>query len=1165
NGDSKVNVGDKITYTFKVTNTGNVTLTNVTITDDNATVVGGPIATLAPGAVDGSTFTAEYTLTQADIDKGGVYNLATATGTDPDGSPVTETSTDPTPVDPNDPNHPGVDPGCPTCTITVLPQTGEMEIIKTSSTSASYKVGDIINYTIVVRNTGNVTLHNIVVTDNNADVTNVGTVWRLAVGADTTLLAKHTITQADLDKRYVANIAHGIGQTPRGEDVEDDSNSGNPYTPNEPVEPGCPTCTITPMPWTPIKATDDTPPSINGKDGGTTPSVLENDELDNAKVDPSEITLTPGKVVDKDDKPVTGITMDPTTGVITVDPETPAGEYTYEYTICEVLNPSNCSTATVTINVTAPAIKAVDDNFGPINGKDGSTNVGNVLTGAGEDSYNGKPADLKDVEINKIKPATPNTGAVNNNVPVLDPTTGIVSVPPMTPAGTYEIEYTIEDKLNPGNDATATVTVVVEPAPINAENDTPPSINGKDGGKTPSVLDNDELNGKPVDPKDITLTPGQPTGPDGKPTDKVTMNPDGSVTVDPETPAGEYEYPYRICEVLNPSNCSTATVTITVTAPAISAEDDTFTPVNGKDGKTNVGNVLNNNGSGTDNYNGKPADLKDVEINNIKPATPNTGAVNNNVPVLDPSTGIVSVPPMTPAGTYEIEYTIEDKLNPGNSSTAKVKVVVDPAPILATDDNPGLFNGKDGGKTPSVFDNDKLNGKDVDPKDVTLTPGKVVDKDGYPAKGITMNPDGTITISPETPAGEYVHTYTICEVLNPNNCSTANVKIVVEAPLIEAKDDKSAPINGKDGGTIPSVLENDLLNGKVVNPKDVTLTPGTATGPNGQPAKGIVMNSDGTITVSPETPAGTYTYPYTICEKVNPNNCSSAVATITVVPAPIVAEDDRFAPINGANGGTTKPVFENDKLNNKVVKPNEVKLTWVDNAPAGLTLNADGTITVAPGTVAGTHQVKYRICEVLNPNNCDDAVATIVVAPAPINAADDTYKVEWSRDVIVTESVLVNDKFNDAPIDLSKVTLTPGVASNPGLKMNPDGTISIAPSTRPGTYTYAYTICEVLNPNNCSTAVATITIEASALFIPNVFTPNGDGTNDTFEIVGLEGFDRVSVVIVNRWGNEVYRSENYDNTWTGRGLNEGTYYYIITPYKNGKSEVIKGWVLIKTR
>src|SRR5690606_18191498 len=109
-------VGDVINYTFVVTNTGNVPLTNVTVTDNNATVSGGPIS-LGVGQSDSTTFTAVHVITQADIDAGYVYNLATATGNPPTGVPVSDTSTDPTPC-----ATCPVDPACPDCTIVPLDQ-----------------------------------------------------------------------------------------------------------------------------------------------------------------------------------------------------------------------------------------------------------------------------------------------------------------------------------------------------------------------------------------------------------------------------------------------------------------------------------------------------------------------------------------------------------------------------------------------------------------------------------------------------------------------------------------------------------------------------------------------------------------------------------------------------------------------------------------------------------------------------------------------------------------------------------------------------------------------------------------------------------------------------------------------------------------------------------
>ncbi|MDT9500600.1 hypothetical protein, partial [Capnocytophaga canimorsus] len=79
-----------------------------------------------------------------------------------------------------------------------------------------------------------------------------------------------------------------------------------------------------------------------------------------------------------------------------------------------------------------------------------------------------------------------------------------------TPAGTYSIVYQICEKLNPSNCDTATATVVVSPADLEAVPDdfsaTP--IRGTDGGKTSSVLTNDKLNGTPLNPSDVTLTWG---------------------------------------------------------------------------------------------------------------------------------------------------------------------------------------------------------------------------------------------------------------------------------------------------------------------------------------------------------------------------------------------------------------------------------------------------------------------------------------------------------------------------------------------------------------------------------------------------------------------------------------------------------------------------------
>ncbi|WP_339754210.1 DUF7507 domain-containing protein [Algoriphagus aquimarinus] len=92
----------------------------------------------------------------------------------------------------------------------------------------------------------------------------------------------------------------------------------------------------------------------------------------------------------------------------------------------------------------------------------------------------------------------------------------------------------------------------------------------------------------------------------------------------------------------------------------------------------------------------------------------------------------------------------------------------------------------------------------------------------------------------------------------------------------------------------------------------------------------------------------------------------------------------------------------------------------------------------------------------------------------------------------------------------------------------------------------------------------TVTHSQLVFRIPNVFTPNGDGINDTWVVRGLqEFFQRNELMIVNRWGVEVYKSTNYQNDWNGENLIGGTYYYQFQlTDSQGVSHTMTGYVTI---
>ncbi|MFY2762431.1 beta strand repeat-containing protein, partial [Arenimonas sp. MALMAid1274] len=637
-----------------------------------------------------------------------------------------------------------------------------------------------------------------------------------------------------------------------------------------------------------IDAVNDTAGPVNGfVANANVVNVLGNDLLNAAAVNAADITLVP-------------VTNGPLTvnadGSVDVAANTPAGTYTVDYEICELLNPANCDTATVTVIVEAAIIDAVNDSAGPINGATGGTNVVNVLA---NDQLNGAP----------VNPAAITLVPVTNG-PLTVNADGSVDVAAGTTAGTYTVDYEICEVLNPANCDTATVTVTVEAATIDAVNDSAGPVNGFIANtNVVNVLGNDLLNGAAVNPADITLVPVT-TGP-------LTVNGDGSVDVAAGTAAGTYTVDYEICEVLNPTNCDTATVTVTVEAATIDAVNDSAGPVNGFVANTNVVNVL-----GNDLLNGaavNPADITLVPVTN-GPLTVNAD-------------GSVDVAANTPAGTYTIDYTICEVLNPANCDTATVTVTVEAATIDAVNDSAGPVNGFVANvNVVNVFSNDTLNGTAVVPANVSLAP--------VTNGPLTVNADGSVDVAAGTAAGTYTVDYTICEVLNPANCDTATVTVIVEAATIDAVNDSAGPVNGFVANVnVVNVFGNDTLNGAAVVPANVTLAPVT----NGP----LTVNADGSVDVAAGTAAGTYTVDYEICEVLNPANCDTATVTVTVEAATIDAVNDSAGPINGATGGTNVVnVLANDQLNGAPVNPAAINLVPVTNGP--LTVNADGSVDVAP-------------------------------------------------------------------------------------------------------------------------------------------------------------------------------------------------------------------------
>ncbi len=230
NGDGKTDLGDTIAWSFLVQNTGTTTITNLVVNDPTAGAVTCPVTTLSPGASTTCTADSAYSITQADVDAGVVSNTATAHGTDPRGVDV---------------------PSNPSSTNTPVNQAVGLSLLKSAAVTdvnndGRTDLGDTIEWSFLVKNTGTSTLTNVTVTDPTAGAVTCP-VTTLAPGASTTCTATspYTMTQTDVDAAVVNNTATASGKEPNGSSVPSSPSSTSTPVSQRPILTLTKTATVT--------------------------------------------------------------------------------------------------------------------------------------------------------------------------------------------------------------------------------------------------------------------------------------------------------------------------------------------------------------------------------------------------------------------------------------------------------------------------------------------------------------------------------------------------------------------------------------------------------------------------------------------------------------------------------------------------------------------------------------------------------------------------------------------------------------------------------------------------------------------------------------------------------------------------------------------------------
>jgi len=217
--------------------------------------------------------------------------------------------------------------------------------------------------------------------------------------------------------------------------------------------------------------------------------------------------------------------------------------------------------------------------------------------------------------------------------------------------------------------------------------------------------------------------------------------------------------------------------------------------------------------------------------------------------------------------------------------------------------------------------------------------------------------------------------------------------------------------------------------------------------------------------------------------------------------------------------------------------------------------NCSATLTMIEGLESGDvfphgyTTVTYVATDLAG--NADTCSFEVLINTPPVAVPDAAGFVEED------DCITINLIGNDYDLDSDSISISVISEANGTATLNDDGTITYCVNTEEwcGTDSLTYVLCDSFGA--CDTGLVRIDVECYLyVIVPQGFSPNGDGTNDVFEIVGIEDYPNNHIAVFNRWGHKVYEKDGYDNSWNGHSevpltlgngmLPKGTYFYILS-------------------
>lgn len=575
----------------------------------------------------------------------------------------------------------------------------------------------------------------------------------------------------------------------------------------------------------------------------------------------------------------------------------------------------------------------------------------------------------------------------------------------------------------------------------------------------------------------------------------------GDYTFEPATGfTGEAVFQYEVCteNTDGESQCSSANVSIQILSP----DDVNRSPIANDDvvviGQDSIakGNLLQNDFD---------PDMEDISISEVVEdglhGTLNWSSEGNYTFV--PEVGFI--------GETHFNYQLCDPN--GNCEWATVSIHVLPSALVQK----GLYANDD-----AFYSKGKISG-DLTENDFNQTGSNLI-YNMIPVTdarygSVLIEPNGTFTYIPNMGVTDQISDQFVYEVCNMDGsiCSQATVYIVADIPELLVAVEDTFTI----GECLPVILDASLSSGA----GDLTFSWSPTEYLNDPASSSPVftpgVSTDFTLTVSDEY-----------------LNTSSHEVHVEVVPAPQIVTDNQVF---------VQSASEVIMLDASASTGSELAFDWW-SAQAGVVISGGDTSNPQVNGIG-----KYYV-RVTDSYGCTALDSVIVGLYIQVKANNDTVS------TMVNTSVDINVLRNDIstgeidPLSINIVT----IPEHGNAYVSADSIITYAPDQHyVGQDNFIYQVCNYTQ--ECDEATVMVMVNNENLFIPDAFSPNADGYNDYFEILGLGAYENVSFRVFNRWGNLVFESDNYgesgDGFWDGianRGVRAGngqvptgTYFYVL--------------------